>query len=289
MSNTDPRTQETEHEGADPDVTTARRTPALSPSPLDASFTRGNPRQRQDAQPLWDAPEQLRVPSQALDAGNIRAHEQFEALEGYGCEIAVSAMTALQEVTKKVVEAREAYKAEGIKHDAEQVLDVFDLHSKLAPVATRKVDAANRALDSAIAHHEGELRKAIRDGATGPFAAEIRTMLRSMPLGERQSFVMEAIARGDAAAIGAVLGAPAYLTGMTPEMAQAFTERANVAREPRLAAQLSLLKHAQAKLDAAASVFVRSTDNMIGARDSTVRTLRARREKLRTVIGAIAG
>lgn len=289
MSNANPNTQETEHEDAAPDVSTTRRMPAPPASPLDASLMRGNPRQRQDVSSLWDAPEQLRVPSQALDAGNIRAHDQFEALEGFGCEQALAAMMAMQEVTKKVVEAREAYKAEGIKHEAEQVLDVFDLHSKLAPAATRKVDAANRMLDAAIAHHEGELRKAIRDGATGPFAAEIRTMLRSMTLGERQSFVTQAIAKGDGVAIGAALGCPSYLAGLSPEMAQAFTERANVAREPRLAAQLALMKHAQAKLEAAASVFVRSTDNMIGARDSTVRNLRGRREKLKTVIGAVAG
>jgi hypothetical protein len=100
---------------------------------------------------------------------------------------------------------------------------------------------------------------------------------------------MQAINDGDAAAIGACLGAPHYLSGITAEASKALTERANTVREPRVAAQLKLFEHTSEKLVAAASVFMRSTDNMIGAQERTIRMLRNKRERLKTVIGAIAG
>lgn len=128
----DPNTQETEHEGADPDVVSAPVAAAI-PSLLDLSLRRGNPRQSQSAPSLWDARDMLRIPSPTLDAGVIRAHEQFEALEGYGCDLAIAAMEALQDVTRKVIAGREAVREAGLKAEAEQVLDTFDLHTKLAP------------------------------------------------------------------------------------------------------------------------------------------------------------
>ena len=48
-------------------------------------------------------------------------------------------------------------------------------------------------------------------------------------------------------------------------------KRANSLREPKLASRLALMRYARDKLEAATSVFVLSTDKMIGARDTTVR------------------
>lgn len=108
-----------------------------------------------------------------------------------------------------------------------------------------------------------------------------------MSTAERMSFINQAVINGDAVAVGAVLGAPSYLSGLSEEMAQALSARANVQRNPKVAAQLSLMRHARERLEAASSVFTLSTDNMIGARDETVRKLRAKRDKLKTVIGAV--
>lgn len=283
----DPNTQDAEEgvdiEGGQIDI----RRAAPPASPLDASLMRGNPRQRPGSPSLWDVHEPLALPSPTLDAQNIRTHPDFEALDGYACDLALGAMDAMQDVTRKVIEAREAVKVNGIKTDGEHVLDVFDLHTRLAPTATRKVDAAVKALDTGIATREGELRKAITEGATGPFASEIRAVVRGMSTAERHSFITQAVANGDAVAVGAVLGAPPVLTGLDAKMVQALTERANTLREPKLARQLSLMRHARDKLNAAASVFVLSTDKMIGARDATVRTLRGKRDKLQTVIGGV--
>lgn len=284
---TDPN--EPEHEGADSEggEIDIRRAPHPAASALDASLMRGNPRQRHGSPSLWDAAEPLALPSPALDAQNIRTHPEFAACDGYACDLALGAMDALQDVTRKVIAAREVLRETGIKAEAEQVLEVFDLHGKLFPSATRKVDAAAKALDSAIAHHEGELRKAVTQGATGPFAAEIRGVVRGMTTAERQSFVTQAVTKGDTTVLGAVLGAPPVLTGLSAEMVQALTERANTLREPKLARQLNLMRHARDKLNAAASVFMLSTDKMIGARHTTVSTLRAKRDKLQTVIGGV--
>lgn len=256
-------------------------------SPLDQALSRPNARPAEAPRSLFDARQPLAIPSLTLDPNNIRAHDQFERLGGYHCDAAIAAMEALHTVAKQCITARDTYKGDVTLTEAAQVLAVDDLHGKQAPLALRKVDAAVQALDSAIGSHEQQLRASIKEGATGPFAAEIRTMVRGMTLGERMSFVTTAVTNNDAVAVGAVLGAPSYLSGLDAGIAQSLTERANAIRNPEIAARLALMKHALNKVQAAAGVFLGSTEAMCGFTDATVRKLRAQRAKVKTVIGAI--
>lgn len=259
-------------------------------SPLDQSFARPSQRPNTARTPtLFDADEPMTLVSPTFDPGVIKAHEAFEAEGGFGCELAVSAMDALKQAVQNIITARETYRSDVTMTEAAQLLAVDSLHSAQSSKVLPKVDAARATLDKAIASHEAELRKGIKEGATGPFAAETRAMLRGMTDGERMSFLTRAANEGDTVALAAVLGAPTYLSNITADMAQALTERANKARNPKLSVQLDLLRHARDKLDAAGSLFLARSEAMIGARYSTVERLRAHKAKLKNAIGAIAG
>lgn len=112
-------------------------------------------------------------------------------------------------------------------------------------------------------------------------------MVRGMSVADRQSFVTQAVNNGDTVAIGAILGAPSYLSGLDPKMAQVFTERANTLQNPTLVKQLALMKHSRDKLERAGSLFVANTDAMTGFRHTTAERLRAQQKKLKTVLGAV--
>lgn len=258
-------------------------------SPLDQSFGRKNDRPNTAHAPsLFDAAEPMTLVSPTFDPGVIKAHEAFEAEGGFGCELAVSAMDALKQAVQNIITARETYRSDVTMTEAAQLLAVDSLYSQQSSKVLPKIDVARATLDKAIASHEAELRKGIKDGATGPFAAETRAMLRGMTAGERMSFLTRAANEGDTVALGAVLGAPAYLSNITADAAQSLTERANKVRNPKLSVQLDLMRHARDKLDAAGSLFLARSEAMIGARHGTVERLRAHKAKLKTVIGAIA-
>lgn len=261
---------------------------AAQRSPLDQSFGRHNNRPNTARTPsLWDA-EPLTQPSMSLDPGQITSHNLHAELEGWNCQSALEALTALQTVAKQIIEARETLRANPIKHEAELILELDDLHNKLAPTATKKADAALKALGAGIASHEAALAAHVKDT---PHGQEIREYVRSLKPAERASVLRQAIERGDATTVGALLGSPApYLTGLdlSAEMHAAYLNQWNSKRDPVKAKQLALMRHAQAKLEQAGSTFIASTEALTGVKHSTVAKLRAQRQKLRTVVGAVA-
>lgn len=255
-------------------------------SPLDQSFGRRNERPNTARAPsLWDA-EPVAVPSMSLDPGQIKAHEHFEELGGWNTDQATAAMQALQTVAKQIIEARETLRANPIKHEAELILELDDLANRLLPTATKKADAALKALGSAIASHEAALAANVKDT---PHGVEIRQYVRTLKPAERASVLRQAIERGDATTVGALLGSPApYLTGLdlSDEMHAAYLNQWNSKREPVKAKQIALMRHAQAKLEQAGSTFIASTEALTGVKHTTVAKLRQQRQKFRTVVGA---
>lgn len=264
----------------------ARRALAAQASPLDRAIMKplGNAPQAM-APSLFDAHAPLTQVPLSMRAENVTSLDGYEELEGYGCTLAVNAMTALTDTAQKIIDAREVLRTNQIKHEAERVLDVHDMHAKLSPAVSRQVDAAAATLRAAVASHESKLSEAVKDNSAG---AEIRSYVRSLTPAERLPVLMNAINSGDATVVGALLGSPSpMLTGieMTAEMRAAALRQWHSRQRPKEARQLALMQAALGKLEAAGSAFIGATDGLIGAKDSTVRRARASREKYRTVIG----
>jgi hypothetical protein len=257
-------------------------------SPLDQSLARKNDRPTTARAPsLWDVAEPLNMPSMSLDPGQIRAHEHFDELEGWNTEQAVAALEALQTVAKQLIDARQVLRANEVKHEAELILELDDLHSRLAPTATKKVDAALTSLGKAIASHEAALNAQVKDNASGQ---EIRAFVRSLKPAERLATLRRAIDSGDATTVGALLGSPAsYLTGLdlADDARSALLRQWHTKLDPVKAKQLALMKHCAASLEKAGSVFVASADAMLGVKGTTAARLRASRQKVKTALGPI--
>lgn len=253
-------------------------------SPLDQSLRRANPRQRHSGPGLFDV-EAMTIPNMAFSPEQITSLPEFDDLDGYGVQLAVDALKVLQDVVKNIITAREAYRGDVTLTEPAQVLAVDDVHGRLMPTATKRLDAAATTIGKAIEMHEEELRKGFT--SSGPFASEIRAHCKSLSTGERMQFLNAAIGASDMVTLGACLGAPSYLSGLDPKMATTLTERANHVRSPLTAQRLSLLRGAQAKLEAAGGIALTSYEELVGARESTIRHLRERRQKTRTVLGAI--
>lgn len=260
-------------------------------SPLDASLRRGNNRPDVALPPsLFDA-KPLTQPSITLDPGNITGLDGYAALEGYGCQPAVEALTALHTTVQRIITARDAYMQDATLTQTAQVLAVDDLHAQLMPVATRKMDAALRTLDAAIAASEAQLSQAIKDTGNA-LSQEVRSHVRSLKPAERMTVLAQAINSGDAVTVGALLGCSVpMLTGLdlSPEAHAALVTQWHTKRSPDAARKLALMKAAKGKLEAAGSVAIGSIDGIVGSKSRTRERLRTNKAKLKTIIGINAG
>lgn len=253
-------------------------------SPLDASFQRPNQRQQAAAPSVWDVADAITVPSPTLDPGNLTAHALFAELDGWGVASAVDALKALHGAVQQVVEVREAAKADPTLTAAAALLLVADTHTKLTTAATKKLDAASATLTRAVEVEEAALRKPITTGATGPFAAELRALARSMNEGDRRAFITDAIASKDVATLGALLGAPPALSGLDKASAAGYSNRANLVMNEQAAKRVELMRFALGKLEAAGRVHLTSMERTVGAKLSTVAKLRAQKARAAVVL-----
>lgn len=294
MDTTNAPTDTTNNEPADADgiddsiASDPRSAPGYR-TPLDLALLRRNDRPGMAGPSLW-SDDALATPSITLQPGNIAGIEGFDAdLDTPLLSGVIDAMAALHDTTAKVIGAREAARSDPTMTESAQILAVDHLHAQVWPLATRKVDSALANLGRQINAMEASMKGPVVSNAGGPLAAEVRSYVRSLTAGERQTLLSQALVDGDAVTAGAVLGCPVpYLSGITKEMQSAMLGRWHELRNPNAARQLKVLHKARAALEAAGSVFVASMDRTIGAKQSTVQRIRAQRDKVRRVIGAVA-
>lgn len=248
----------------------------LQRSPLDQSLMRRNDRpQAPMGNRYADADELLTRPSPSLDPRVITA------LPGYDDDTkgvvagAVAALEGLQTAMSEVIAARSGVVMDPTLNEAAQVLKVSDFAQSKFDKATARYDAAYKALHAASEVFEAEFRKPVAYAATGQFTAEVRAYARSLPTGERLQFLNEALERKDVIALGAVLGAPHYLSGVSPQLQEAMIERYNRQRDPVAFKRLEFVREVLERVRRAGTAFTAGREGAIGTRYSTVHKLRA--------------
>lgn len=258
---------------------------ALTASPLDKALKKPLGNAPQALTPsLFDVQAPVTIVPQTMRAEQITSLDGYDAGDG-AVAAAVDALNVLTETTQRIIDAREVLRANTIDHEAQRVLNVFDLHAKLSPPVLRAVDKATDVLRNAIATTEAKLSEQVKDTAAGQ---EVRSYVRSLKTTERLPVLTKAIEQGDATVVGALLGSPSQmLTGLdlSADMRAALLRQWHTKRDPKTAARLLLMTASLGKLEAAGSTFLGSTDGLVGSRDATVRKARSAREKYRTVIG----
>lgn len=146
----------------------------------------------------------------------------------------------------KVFDAGETVRSDPTLTEAAAVLKVADYADKAFTGIAQRFDAAQANLRTIVASIESDLTAPVESRASSTLSAEIRSYVAKLPDGERMSFVMKAIKDSDARTASAILGAPAYLSGLTADMQAVLTRQFHEHQEPLKAKRL---KAAQAGLD----------------------------------------
>ncbi|MBT9526759.1 MAG: hypothetical protein IV105_16000 [Rhizobacter sp.] len=243
-------------------------------APLDQSFQRGpGPRPALAPQSLRD-PEALKAPSIAFDGRALSNIEGYEDTKAYVAP-AETALDTLRIGLQKIIDAREASKRNPSWNEVVQVINVADFASKIQEQTLPLIDATLANLGKSIAGMEEMLRAPITVGASTPIASDVCVYMRGLDAGERMKLLTRAIEKGDLTTLGAVLGRPAYLSGLTDEMQATLTVEYNRKKAPETARRIAVMKEAHARLSAAGSLFLAHVTKAMGVEWSVAQRLKA--------------
>ena len=112
----------------------------------------------------------------------------------------------------------------------------------------------------------------------GSVPEEIRRHVKAMSTDARLEFIEEAIAREDFKTLSSVLGAPHYLSGMTPTLQAELTRQYHQKRNPEIASRLRVMKAAQAMLQERGPLLFAEIEKGIGADWRKVKRLQEARD-----------
>ena len=148
----------------------------------------------------------------------------------------------------------------------------------------RKWTARNN-LKKAIDANVGMLTTPLENAsAAGTLNEEVRRHVKSLSTSERSTFMQDANARGDERTLVAVLGAPSYLSGLSPEAQALYTRQYHERKHPETAARLKVMQTAYDMLNKRSGLVMGEIEKAIGTDWRTVQRLKqAQRNKRKSV------
>ena len=142
------------------------------------------------------------------------------------------------------------------------------------------VDQQRQKTKAAIAALEKEIDASLDKGASKwQFAEETRQYVRQLTNKEREKFVERALSDGDQLASAAVLGVPAYLSGLNKAAHTLFLSRYRSECFPGSSARIKALSEAQEILDEGGKSLMREVESLF--RNADISSAEAHAERLR--------
>lgn len=213
--------------------------------------------------------------SPTLHPANITSIEGYEDAKGYVADV-VAALDAAHQSVAHVIEARKKLALDESRTDRAKVLMTAQLADKYSEKLQKQFEMTWGRVDKAIQHTEQELSKPLQQQAgAGTVNGEIRAHAKSLSRDERVKLLTTAIESGDITTAGAILGAPAYLSGLSDIEHTHFTRQYHEATSPEVAKRLKVMKGAQEKLKRAHLALMQELEKAVGATRHEVERLKA--------------
>lgn len=227
--------------------------------------------------------------SPAFISANVRALPEYDADTAPVFGPVESAFDLALQTVASIHDARTAAENDLTLHENARIVMTADFADKVTERATRAFDYANTALKNNVAALEKALTEPVQARAAHTISVEIRAHVKGLKAegGSTLDFVRRAIDAGDHETCGAVLSAPAYLSGMTPEQQKVMLRMYHEKAQPQTAKRLAAAKAAQDYLDRNAGLLWKEIEKAIGGDHRKVQMLRKGANASKRAFGGI--
>ena len=215
-------------------------------------------------------------------SANVRALPEYDDDTAAVFNTTEQAFDVAYSVVSNIYNARDAAAEDPTLNDDARLVMVADFADKLSERATKALDYAHTTVRNNIAALEKVLAEPVASKAAQTIAVEIRAHAKGLKSGASvMDFVRRAIDAGDHDTVSAVLGAPAYLSGITPETQAVMLRMYHTKANPQTAKRLAALKAAQDHLERNAPLIHVQIEKAIGGDWRKVQLLRQSTSKTR--------
>lgn len=173
-----------------------------------------------------------------------------------------------------VFAARDAARENPTWNESAQVIATQEYADKVFDRVAKSFDSARDRLVKGIASLEKELSAPVESKASLQISQEIRSHCKGLPMGERLGFLRQAIVNGDHTTATAILGAPAYLSGLDQKMADVMLREYHTRHSPQTANRLKAMQGAKELIEARAGLVHTELERAVGMAPHKVKRLR---------------
>lgn len=210
----------------------------------------------------------------SLHPDNIKSINGYDQETASVVSIIENAFSTAYEGINDIHQAREASKRNPTWNDASCLIHTDNFANKKLNSITRTFDSANTNITKAITFIENELTTPLTDGASSPLSKEIRSHVKTLNNKQRNAFLADAHSKGDYQTLKAILGAPAYLTGLMDEEVKHHTRLYHEQRNPTQAKKLQAMQSALQLMNERSGLVFNEVEKAVGASSHVVKRLR---------------
>jgi hypothetical protein len=206
--------------------------------------------------------------------------DTVKTLPGYDADteaILAPTVTAFSEAyiaIGKVHDAREAAKRNPTWNENQQIIQTDDFAQKQFARIAKGFDSVRGNLEKGIAHVEKELSAPVESKAAHTVATEIRGYVRGLGTDERMSLIRQAINEGDHTTAQSILGAPAYLSGLTADMQAVLVRMYHERHNPDMAKRLKAMQGAKTLIEERGGLVFGQLEKAVGSPPHKAKALR---------------
>lgn len=198
-----------------------------------------------------------------------------------------TAFSTAYEGLRKVHDTRDVVGKNPGWTDEQKLVQVDNFAKKHLDKITRSFDATRSNLERSITFLEGQLSEPVQARAASSIANQIRDYARSLDTAKLHKFVSEAIDNADHDTVTAVLGAPAYLSGLTADFQKTYLRLYHERSNPASAKRLKAMRAAKELIDARAGRVFVEMERAIGGQSAKANKVRKAQAAAEKALGSI--
>lgn len=181
-----------------------------------------------------------------------------------------SSFAALEQISK----AQKAAAANDAWTEAHALLQVGGMADKTLDRLTQAFDNAHKKLTELVAALDKSLSSPLEGGTRDQLAIEIREHVKNLPEAKRAAFVGEALKKNDTRTMQAILGAPAFLSGLGEAHHTLYTRQYREASNPTAVARLDVARKGLELLEARSGLILTEIEKAMGGSFKKLKKIR---------------